>query len=301
MIQIIFALLFSLLFGTSVATESGRPDSPTREVPKPTLKVDIGEIRWAFPGEWGQARKESSKPRPVVVLGPDVFTQGWGTLVVEISHNPLKKDWTRPLTDFFPKGTRIPPVKDSSDHHATGKEITKESRINVKKARVVLTVENVLIACESVLKMEEKYVAVIKQSISEANLAQTRHPSLYYKDIRLKGLGHANYYQLDDKYTFVPSEYILEREREGKYDFNKHGYWRSTYPKAPCTQPQGGEGKKGKEPSSCAGSPGKKNTELAVIPGTPQPGAKKPSWAAVASLNKGGNERQTSKGKEVIP
>ncbi|KAK2462448.1 hypothetical protein APHAL10511_005545 [Amanita phalloides] len=231
---------------------------------------------------------ERRKPRPVVVLGPDVFTQGWGTLVVEISHNPIKKGWTRSLTDFFPEGTKIPPIKDSSDqHHATGKEITKESKINVKKARVVLTVENVLIACEYVLKMEEKYVAMIKQSISDADLSQTRHPSLYYKDIQLKGLGHANYYQLDDKYTFVPSEYILERAREGKYDFTKHGYWRSIYSKAPCTQPQGGEGKKGKEPLSCAGPPGKKNSELAVIPGTPQSGSKKPSWAAVASLNGG--------------
>ncbi|KAK2462442.1 hypothetical protein APHAL10511_005539 [Amanita phalloides] len=215
MIQFIFVLLFSVVFGTSVATESGRPDSPTREVPRPSFRPERGVLYRMLSNDWAKkSQYNSGRPHPVVVLGPDYATNGWGTLVVEISHN-LKATKFALLTEFFPEGTQIPPFKYS---YYPASIIDESSEINVGEARVVITARRVFIDCvEPVLKMKEEDVKKIEGSIRKAHLKQSRHSSLSIgKDIF--GLGEE---YKDKKNEFVPDENILRKAAMDAYDFRK--------------------------------------------------------------------------------
>ncbi|KAK2462447.1 hypothetical protein APHAL10511_005544 [Amanita phalloides] len=115
-------------------------------------------------------------PHPVVVLRPDFLTNDWGVLVVEITHNLPSSDMFKPLKNYYPEGTMIPPPWNCWP--STGSPINDQSVINVGKARVVLTFQSVFIKAAWDLNMDIENVEDIEKSIQDHKMEQSRPPWL---------------------------------------------------------------------------------------------------------------------------
>ncbi|KAK2462995.1 hypothetical protein APHAL10511_004982 [Amanita phalloides] len=180
MIQFTFVLLFSLIFGISVATEPSRPDLPKQQAKEHPYKRR--RLYLARPREWGEHGSGRNMQHPVVVLGPDPLTNGQGTLVVEISHNPTASFSERAI-HYYPKDTMIPATAVQP-----ARKLDRNSMINVGEVRVVRTSDDVFVKYLENLDMSESNVRRIENQIKAHNLYQWRHESLL-KHPAVRGMG----------------------------------------------------------------------------------------------------------------